>query len=215
MVSVATVTTPGIAERAVLSGDYLYVADGMVGGLQVLSFAVPDSPAKIGDIATGEFAYIAYAGNEDGGLQILEVSWPGSPSTGGNPSLGVPANNIEVVGNYAFLGCGETMASGYLKIVNVVDPNTPVPVGSAEIASTAGALELRGHHLFITDRNNGFQIFDVSDPANPEIVGFYNYASSILSIGFSYLLQHFVVPQYGELQFVFYWLHQDNKLILI
>ena len=185
---VATVNTPGISGRAVLNGEHLYVADGMVGGMQVLSFDVPDSPAKIGDIATvgdarglavnGEFSYIA---DGDNGLQILEVPSPGSISSRGNLPLGVPANNIEVVGNYAFLGCGEILESGYLKVVNVADPDNPLLVGSSEMPSTAGALELRGHHLFITDRNNGFQIFDVSDPANPEIVGFYNYPGSILS----------------------------------
>ncbi|NOY09233.1 MAG: hypothetical protein GXP33_10385 [Spirochaetes bacterium] len=184
----AVVNTPGVAERVSLSGGYLYVADGTVGGMQAVSFSLPDSPVKIGNISTsgdakglainGAFAYIA---DGNSGLQILDISSPDSPSTRGKLSLGVPANDIEVVGNYAFLGCGETSSNGYLKVVNVADPDAPVLVGSAVTTSTAGAMELRGHYLFITDRNTGFEIFDVSDPANPEIVGFYSHSSSILS----------------------------------
>ncbi len=184
----AIVNTPGIAERVSFSGGYLYVADGTVGGMQVLSFSPPDSPVKIGNISTsgnarglainGTFAYVA---DGDSGLQILDISSPNSPTTRGKLSLGIPANDIEVVGNYAFLGCGEISLSGYLKVVNVADPDAPVLVGSAGTTSTAGALELRGHYLFITDRNTGFEIFDVSDPADPKIVGFYNHSSSILS----------------------------------
>jgi hypothetical protein len=79
--------------------------------------------------------------------------------------------SVEVSGNYAYC-----LYSNGLQILDITNPVSPVIVGSAFFPTNDGALKISGDYAYIVSGSDGhFQIFNISDPANPTSEGGYDF----------------------------------------
>jgi hypothetical protein len=109
-------------------GNYAYVADDWLGGLQIIDISNPVAPTLKGNYDTsgnaedvqivGNYAYVA---DENSGLQIIDISNPATPTLKGNYDTSGRAFGVQVVGNYAYVADYE----GGLKIIDVSDFTNP------------------------------------------------------------------------------------------
>jgi len=77
------------------------------------------------------------------------------------------ANNVDVSGNFAYVGAG---AAG-LQVVDVTDRRSPHIVGSLDTPGNANDVRVVGNRAYVADGSAGLQIIDVSNPANPTLLG--------------------------------------------
>jgi len=114
---------------------------------------------------------LAFLANGSTGVEIIDVSDPANPVWVN--SLGSFADNIEVIGNVAFL----EQSRGYMAI-DISDPSNPVQLGRLVVdtypwlnphkLSVAGNLAI----VALKEWDSAINlVFDISDPANPVSVG--------------------------------------------
>lgn len=117
------------------------------------------------DVAVvGNYAYIA----ADTIFQIVDVSNPTSPTLVG--SLPVPADNLVVRGNFAYVhGAFPGGAFSGIRIVDVTDPTRPSLVAFFQ-TPCRGDLDVVGNLAFVADNCEGLLIIDLS---NGTVIGRY------------------------------------------
>lgn len=77
------------------------------------------------------------------------------------------ANNVDVLGNFAYVAAG----SAGLQVVDVSDPVNPFIVGSVATPGNANDVKVYGNYAYVADDISGLQIVDVSAPNLPIIIG--------------------------------------------
>lgn len=184
----ATVHTPGSANNVVVSGDYVYVADGS-GDLRVLDISDPEAPVAVGacaipgtarDVAVaGDHAYVAA---HDHGLQVIDISDPAAPVRVGSYDTDAMANGIAVSGSYAYLVDYQSLppiVDGGLYVFDVTDPSDPQIVGShLETNPSSADVAVAGDYAYVAALHRGLQVFSVTDPAAPVLSGTYSTGSN-------------------------------------
>ncbi len=180
--------TPGTANDLVVSGEYIFVADGKQ-GLQIAQrggifnaviagLQFDDGDSRVAD-AQGIFlqdnvAYVA-AGNE--GLQIVNVSDPTIPSLYSSHEVGFFARAVYVqehpFDNYrdrklAYIVGGDDNTPSGLKIIDVTDPSRPQDVGNL-LGSSEPLIDVvvEGSTAYLLEKNKGVMLFNIADPAAP------------------------------------------------
>ncbi|MDD3275506.1 MAG: S8 family serine peptidase [Kiritimatiellales bacterium] len=88
----------------------------------------------------------------------------------GGLSVSGDAQNIVVVGSYAYVAAGE---SG-LVILNVSDPKNPVVAGLCDTAGAATDVAVNNGYAYVADGDKGLAIINVSTPASPWLTGTYH-----------------------------------------
>jgi hypothetical protein len=180
---VGEVVLSGIVWGVAASGNYAYVA---ADGLRVIDVSTPASPIEVGFLETpggafgvavsGNYAYVAEGYN---GLRVIDVSTPASPIEVGLFDTPGNAEGVAVSGNYAYIADGDQG----LKVIDVSDPTDPDQVGSLEIPGIAGGVAVSGNDAYVTDGrwsgitndvDDGLRVIDVSTPASPIEVGFFD-----------------------------------------
>lgn len=119
---------------------------------------------------SGSYAYLACGKKGDPnsqGVQIFDIQDPNIPQPVHFFPLPEVANDIDVVGNYAYVA-----ASGAgLYILDVQDPVTPSLVSSLLLPGKAKKLCVYSIYLFIAADYEGLHIIDISNLTAPEIKG--------------------------------------------
>lgn len=133
--------------------------------LREVSAAAVDGAAL--DVAVdGSHAYVA---SDTGGLSILDVSDPTSPRLKG--SLAVPGYSLFTVkeeGGVAFCLAHSTSANyGEVVIADVSSDANPRVLATIFLPNPRG-IAVSGEYLYTSDYASHFQVFDVSNPAQPE-----------------------------------------------
>jgi hypothetical protein len=128
----------------------------------------------------------AYVADYDGGLQILDVADPSSPLAASyhSPSdkdyaknrvgwyrMSGQAQDVEVVGNYAFVAAGEAG----LQIVDLTKSAPPVPWIPAGTGKACN-VDVAGGIAYVADGSGGLHVIDVSNPDHPSLLGIYDKA---------------------------------------
>lgn len=121
----------------------------------------------------GHFAYV-FSGASN--LSVFDVSNPTNPALVTFLHTVTWVEDAQVVGNNVYtVGGGEwdgTKFSGArLQVIDVADPEKPIPVGTKEFSGIARRLHVEGNHAFVTSHDSGLIVFDVSDPSTPVQVG--------------------------------------------
>ncbi|MCC7374602.1 MAG: hypothetical protein IT581_08095 [Verrucomicrobiales bacterium] len=78
---------------------------------------------------------------------------------------GVNVNAVDVVGNTAY-----TVAGDYLTLIDVTDRHHPTIRSKVVMPGVGADIQVVGSHAFVAASSYGFQVFDVSNPANPIFV---------------------------------------------
>jgi hypothetical protein len=172
--------------------------------IQVASYAdLPDA----GDIfVEGDYAYIA-AGSQ--GLLVWDISDPTTATQVAAYATVAPAHDLHVVDNHVYVTFherGEDLVG--LEIVDVTDPRAPEQAGLyllsdwvertrwgeayIDVYVASGYAYLAWYHICLPACDGGLRIVDVSDPAAPADVAFYNLgravARSVFRVGASVYL---------------------------
>lgn len=71
-----------------------------------------------------------------------------------------------VQGNLAFMAEGS-----YLRIVDITQPDNPVPLGAARADDLIEGVTISGNHAYVAASKGGVQIVDFSNPSSPVVVG--------------------------------------------
>jgi len=162
-----------------VAGDYAYLATSPT-GLSVIDIRDPDNPQIVSQTAAGmELDEIAVSGdfaygiNYQGGLVAIDLSDRTNPRTVGGLGM-YGARAIAVSGGHAFL----TGTSGFgLQVVDITDPDNMQVVGAIPHGFRGKSIAIKGQHAFIGCNAVGttglwaILAVDISDPANPALVG--------------------------------------------
>ncbi len=155
-----------------IAGDVLFMADSAF-GLHMFDISNPLAPAWMNRVdipgsvngltVVDGYAFIPGYGE----LTIIDVSPVSSAHVVSTFEITEDAWNIEVCGDYLFV---VNYFEEKLEIYNIRDHANPVPVKSMDIPSRPVDIAVRGKHAFVTDRENGILVIDISNPANASVV---------------------------------------------
>lgn len=169
----ATFDTPGTARDVALFSHYACVADYEY-GIHVLDIANPASPVRVGGYDTNGYSYAVevsgehvYVADEDKGLKVISLADPAAPALVGTYQTSGNASDIEISGSFLYLA-----AAGF-QVLDIANPTTPQLLGGQGYVSTS-SMTLSGNCIYTSAGNyvTGLgAMFDVSDPANPLLVG--------------------------------------------
>jgi hypothetical protein len=152
--------------------DYAYLGDVWHNRLHIFNLADPSSPAWVDSLdlpdSWGVFGFATYgdylcvAAGE--GFYILSLTNPAAPQLVGTLDQYV-GSELAIVGHYAY-GAGYSV----VPIIDLSNPSQPTLAGN--IPTTCIAIAARANSLITAD-NNGLKAWDVTNPLNPELVGYY------------------------------------------
>lgn len=159
--------------------DGLYVIDVTENQPVAVGFVPDGRDSK--DVKTyGQYAYLV---NEYAPIQIIDLSDPTDPQVVGSLDTGGSdggSHNILVDGDYLYVVGGRS--PGGLRIYSLTDPENPTFVGG--IAGTDGEtyyhdVDIVGDVLYAAAiYDQGVDILDISDKANPTVTSNFQYAAS-------------------------------------
>lgn len=175
------------------------------GALEIFSITNPAAPVRIGSYESGAAAnavqvvgHYAYIGegtvrtitNDAGAFEILDMSDPANPRRVSGTSTMGRVNSMRVEGNYAYLAESTrwtgTNLLGALEIFDIRTPTNPVHVATFDTAGSATSVDFSGGFSYLADGVTDMQAIDVSDPANPLLVGTYKSDASSNDCGIEY-----------------------------
>lgn len=192
------VTNPAVPvlRRTYIDATILYAVSGNLGffrdGGNVCIYDISNPVARtlVGTYGTGDTGFtdialgtnMAYVstGAAPGEFQIVDVSEPSSPRlvsiykpyNPGEPTKRV--DNSVVRGNLAYVGTEQGLV-----ILDVSTPSHPQPLSISPTPERLNRVSLSGNLAFLVVRGvsssvwSGLQVFDVSDPSSPTLVGSY------------------------------------------
>ncbi len=165
---------PGYGQGLAVEGDYAYLAS-YGDGLQIVDISDLRDPRLRGATATADTATgIAVAGDlavvldQDAGLSTIDVSDPDHPVLLSTLPLPYGTSRISLAAGRAYPGSN---GSPHLVIVGVDDPHQPTILGDQPVAGPVWDVAVRGDLAFVAAGHSGLQIYDVSQPAAPLLIG--------------------------------------------
>ncbi len=189
-VLVDTLATYDESRELFIHGNRLYVAD-FRGGITVFDISDPASPIQIahypsaGDHTNDLFAtdsHIFEAGGQgSNGLLVIRDASGSILGTYTNSEADEMYRGFACVwvdGDHAYAGTN----GGWLHMVDVSQPSSPVKVGEYYNPGTTGYdvwlldVLVSGNRAYLADWGGGFIVLDVSDPANPQELGVFTAA---------------------------------------
>lgn len=176
-VGISRIVSIGDLRDISVSGDYAYLAANSY-GLRVVNISNKSAPTLAGSLAlsgitgvdsSGDgYVYATYSAS--GYLGVVDVSNPASPSLLGYGTGCTGCNDVIVSGSYAYA------AGTGISIFDISNKSAPARVGyTLNYAYYYGMdIALSGNRAFIASSAAGISMVDVSNPANPVVIGNYN-----------------------------------------
>jgi len=175
----------GGAHNCYINGQYLYVIGHDAGGLEIYDLTNPELPQWAGDYITYYYHDIyvkdgiAYAAAIYGdGVDILDVSSPSNVQLLANFNYeGSGAHNCWTTedGNYIIVG-DEIGDGNWIRIFDIQDLDN-ISMVSEYIVDPESAVHnayVDGNFLYVAHYTEGVRIVDLSSPANPVEIAFYD-----------------------------------------
>lgn len=170
------VGTSGSLARFAIAGDYMYTVE--LEELKIFNISDEKSPEFVKQInpgfgietifSTGNYLFLG----SRGGVYIFDITNGENPIQVSYYTHVYSCDPVIVKGNYAYSTlnssgpCGR--GSNQLDVIDISDISNPTNVYSIELSSPKG-LGISGDLLFVC--NNGIQIYDLSNPEQPILVG--------------------------------------------
>ncbi|MCI0513057.1 T9SS type A sorting domain-containing protein [candidate division KSB1 bacterium] len=171
------------ARGIAMSGNFVYVAadaSGMV-IIDATNASSPDSllaDATFGGEAVGAGGNIVAISKWDG-VGFFDCTDPRNPVSKGNINALLDLNDwhgvgsLDIQGHYVYV-----INANKLKIFDISDLDSPSFVGEAMTSEEwDGAVTVEGNYAYIADGSGGLRVINITDPANPVEVGFYDGAA--------------------------------------
>ncbi|MFW9993337.1 MAG: hypothetical protein ACFFD4_14935 [Candidatus Odinarchaeota archaeon] len=170
-------STPGRAMDVFATGDVAAVADDTA-GLILINIITQGNPTLLSTFSAIGGAYgvdvkgdHAFVATGDNGLNIVNINTASSPFLVGHCATMGHANDVKVYGDYAYVAVDDG-----LEVIDIQNMYDPYSLGfyntsNDNPASTALSLSISGNHAFLATNEGGLQIFEISDPVLPSVVG--------------------------------------------
>jgi len=182
----ASCGTSGPARDVAVAGSYAYVTDYAV-GLRVVDISNPVNPTGVSlyemsgyakDIAiSGSSLYVvALEDQYRGSLRVVDVSTPVNPTEVGLYDTPLFPTAVAAGGDYAYIAEHE---GGWVVGLSVIDasiPSNPKRVGSCDWLGgiLIQGVAVVGGYAYVAFGEDGLRAVDVSNPAHPVEVGYYD-----------------------------------------
>jgi len=160
-----------------IDGDFAYVASGPE-GLHIVDVSNPGLPLIVGTANTvgsaimvdvaGDYAYVA---DGDIDLAVVDISNPTAPAVVGSVLIPASAFDVDAEGDYVFVAECFVPGNSALTVVDVSDPTSPAIVASTDFPGEAYRIQVRRNLAYVVGGDDDLQIFNVSDPLNPQPIG--------------------------------------------
>lgn len=173
-----SVDTPGRAVDVAVTGSQALVADDW-GGWRRVSVADPAHPSIVAETSSpGEVEQVAVAGklavflDNSLGAFAVDISDPAHLTLAGRNTdiSGAVGTGKDVV---LVDGRGYVIQGDNIRVLNVLNPSTPVAGASLATPGQAQALAASGGLLAVADGAAGVQIYSLANPDQPTLVGSY------------------------------------------
>ncbi len=163
-------STVGIISDVAVTGDHIYVANGL-GGLNVVSVDDREivghcqTPGEAEDVVVaGDYAYVVDVEN---GLRIISVENPEFPGEIGCFETGGESSDVFVSNDYAYLidrGVynGIIYENKGLYIINITDPENPTEAGYYNFRGTLQSVAVSGEFAYVSD--GALNVLSITDP---------------------------------------------------
>ena len=171
-------------------------------GLEIVEFATPQNPARLGRYAANSVVGIHVVGTRahlavgENGMEIIDVTDPANLVRLGAFETEGFTRRVHVAGNYAYLSVRHAVGNMDVQIIDVSAPNSPTAAGGYKTWSDAPLLRVSGDYAYVlwlrwsgTHNVGNLEILDVTAPTNPVPVG----AAEIEAYGTSGLMGGFAV----------------------
>ncbi len=183
-VQVASLNLAGTLANIAVSGDYAYVTSNDNNAeLLIVDISNPITPSLAGtynapNTTDGRAVFVSgttvYMGRSDSGstdeFLIINASNPASPVLIGSLNLSGNANEISVLGNYAFIASSNN--SQELQVVNITNPSTPTLTGSLNLSGNTDALTIAAYgSTVVIGQGSTMYLVNVATPASPSVLG--------------------------------------------
>lgn len=157
-------------------GSFVYVGSGSM-------FCVADVSDSLNPVRKGKLFLndniseiiisenFAYVLNTELGLRIVDISDPDTPSLVSTFSTPELATSMAKSEQYVYLGYSNDYDIHVLLVVDVINPASPVQVGSKSFSTAVKSIKISGNYAFIAAGSVGLRVVDISDPTNPTNVG--------------------------------------------
>lgn len=177
-VQLATYDTGGMPWNVTLTGTLAYVATGNP-GLHLVDVADPAHPSNVGiydplpwgaddfvrDVAVAEAtAYVS--DRAAGALRLVNVSDPTQPADLDRLDTHGGAYSLVTAGHYVFLADG----NAGLRIYDASVPDKLSEVGAYQPSGIVVDVTVSGTLAFLSGREDGVHLVDVSNPAQPQLI---------------------------------------------
>lgn len=185
----------GAPVNIAVSGDYAYIASQDNNQeLQVINISNPSSPNVVGIFDTSgtadangiyvsdSMAYLVRNSSVWDEFLIINVSLPSNPTLVGSLNLNERANEVIVLGNYAYVASGHN--SQELQVVDITNPSSPSLIGSYNLSGNSNSLSITGfNNTVVLGRADGLiYLFNVTNPNLPNLSGYFDTTGAINDI---------------------------------
>lgn len=175
------------AHNCYVDGDYLYiVGDHETGGLFIFDISNPLQPAQVGSFTPfyyhdvyvrGNTAYAA--GIYGDGVDIIDLTDKTQPILIARFNYaGSGAHNVWTSedGNYIFVGDEIGTSGNHTRVFNISNTDDIQHVSDIIVEARAATHNcyVKGNLLYIGHYTEGVQVYDISDPANPQNIAHYD-----------------------------------------
>ena len=173
--TLGSTTLPDRIEDVVVVGNTAYVSSG--DGVHILNVQNPTAISELGVVEAESYGegiavdppLILFADGSSG-LRIVDATTPASPTQVAKLDTLGYAEGVSYSGDIAYVSAGSR--------IHLIDYGTPAsPTYAGRIDAPIDYYQstiARGSNLFVADFFGGFRVFDVSDPSDPEDIGFFD-----------------------------------------
>jgi len=146
-----------------------------VSGSEIVEKGVLKSVGAVMDcVGHGDHAFAAAGEN---GLYVLDVSDPETLGTVAHRELDGYANGLYLSGSTLYVvGIGDvyTGTGGFLQVVDVTLPESPLVLGSVGLEGEPMEVVVRGNTAYVATQTKGVALVDVSDPSDLSLLSAYD-----------------------------------------
>ncbi len=158
--------TEGSAQGVFAQGNYAFVGD-FFKGPKVLDFSDPTNPSLVSNFKVFDTRGLTVSDSKlflaDGeeGFTIVDISTPANPTLISSLSLNFLAYDVAIHGSVAFVA-----HSNAVSVIDIFDPADPKLSTILSLATSptvdAPTISVSGDRLYLTQKDAGFTIFDLS-----------------------------------------------------
>ncbi|NQU06254.1 MAG: T9SS type A sorting domain-containing protein [Calditrichaeota bacterium] len=183
--------TQGWCRNVFISENIAYVADKRE-GLRLIDVSNPTELREVGS-HEGRFNDVfvfegyAYVADEDSCFRIIDVSDPTNPDEVSACDTPYNAYGVTISESIAYVVGYDSWETfeGFFMMIDVTDPTNPEILSSLGNLGDIKSVSINGDLAYLAGGISGLRVINVSDPEQPQEVGYYNTSEKVWGVASS------------------------------